>query len=256
MRSSVIALRVIVILMVLVLAGGELRGQDAAVVAEDRATTGTTAVEAGEAPAEIGNPALEFLSRLEKRNAETKALKAEFSQVRTDRMFLTEFRTKGRFWYRAPNLFRASYENDEGADSDIWMRDSQIIQYTPGARQVDIVKQKTGSDAAVNQLLLGFGIKVSEITRLFDVSPEENAVPAGMTGIRFESKDPERSFGYNTIHVFFDSESMEPRRIVAEDEQQDVTIELTSVRLNPDIEDAIFQPKWPEGTEVLISEER
>lgn len=192
--------------------------------------------------------ALLFLEKVERKNEQTTALTAEFRQLRIDRIFDEEVESQGRFWYKEPGKYRASYTSEN--DSEIWIVEGKLINYVPSLKQVEIIPQATGDDAPINQILLGFGVKVDKIKRHFEVSASETK-RRGMVGIDFVSKDPEKSMGYDRITVFFDEEKVEPRTIILEDETSQITVELTKVRLNPEIEDSIFEPSWPSNAEVL-----
>lgn len=192
--------------------------------------------------------ALAFLEKVEQKNEQTTALTAEFRQLRIDRIFDEKVESQGRFWYKEPGKYRASYTSEN--DSEIWIVEGKLINYVPSLRQVEIIPQATGDDAPINQILLGFGVKVDKIKRHFEVTSSATK-RRGMVGIDFVSKDPEKSMGYDRITVFFDEEKVEPRTIILEDETSQITVDLTRVRLNPEIDDSVFEPTWPSNAEVL-----
>ncbi len=228
-----------------------LRGQEATTPTLALADAPSTATIAAQQPGD--SPEVAFLRLIEAKNGETRSLQAEFTQTRVDRVFSDEVVSEGEFWYEAPGLFRASYKGDKDSgseDSDIWMKDNKLISYTPSLRQVEIVQQAAGDRAPVNQLLLGFGVKVERIQRLFEVQPAAKPRP-GTTGIRFVSRDVDFSLGYDSITVYFDTTRREPQIILLEQEDQEITVELKKVRMNPQIKPSVFETKWPKNVEIL-----
>lgn len=205
-------------------------------------------------PAETTNArerAVEFLQALEEKNAGTESLQANFVQVRTDTIFLDEVRSEGRFWWRSPDLFRASLRSEH--DSEIWIRDGKMYEYIPALRQVDVVPQAQGDDAAIHQWLLGFGVKVEEIEKRFAVRvlPDAETEEEGWIAIQFLPREGTRSFEYEDIVIHFDEERVEPRRIALDDGTSLITITLQQVRTNPTIRDQIFQLDWPSNVDVI-----
>lgn len=201
-----------------------------------------------EATEAAADPAIAFLQRLEKKHAETKTLSAEFNQLRVDHGFMNEVESFGRFWYEAPERFRASYESENS--SEIWMLEGKLITYVPKLKQVEVIQQPKGDDAPINQLLLGFGQNVERIQELFGIDWIADA-GEGEAQIKFTSKDLSRSMGYDVITITFSEESAEPKKIVLEDPQSTTTVELKKVKINPEISEKRFQTDWPDDTEVL-----
>lgn len=199
------------------------------------------------------NKALAFLKRVEEKNQDTKTLQAKFTQVRMNATFLEEVKSEGEFWYSAPNRFHAKYKSEN--DSELWMTADQYVEYIPSLRQVDVIPLQQGEDAPINQLLLGFGVKVDEIRKLFDVSMGE-PVGQGTVTVNFQSKDLDRTMSFQTIAITFDEETALPRRIVLEDVQSDLTtLEFQSIKFNPGIDERVFEiPKWPKRVTVNYHE--
>lgn len=215
------------------------------------AIVGSPLAVAAQETAPTSDPAVEFLRRVEEKNQETTALKAEFDQTRVETGFMDDepIRSKGRFWYQSPDKFHAVYESEN--DSEIWMIDNKLISYVPGIKQVDIIPQPTGDDAPMNQMLLGFGVKVEKIKNLFDISQSSYQVKEGEIAIRFKSKDLERTMGYAVITIYFDKEKVVPKRIVLADAAQTITVKLKDVEFNPEIDDGVFVPDWPGDVDVI-----
>ncbi len=203
----------------------------------------------GPAPPEVGNPAIDYLHKVEAKNSETKALQAEFRQIRRDILFDDTVRSDGAFWYEAPDRFRASYDSEHG--SDIWMMDGKIINYLPDLKQVEIFAQESGEEAPVNQLLLGFGIEVERILKIFEVAIDDNLTNKDEIAIVFDSKDLRRSMEFEQITIVFDKESVEPQQLILKNAESIITVYLDHVKLNPKIKEKVFETDWPGDVEVL-----
>ncbi len=193
--------------------------------------------------------AFEFLAKVEEKHKETTSLQAEFVQLREDTVFLEEVRSEGRFWWRSPDLFRASLRSEH--DSEIWIRDGKMYEYIPDLRQVDVVEQPEGEDAPLHQWLLGFGAKVEEIEKHFNVRMLPEAEEAGWVAIEFLPREDGRSFEFEEIVIHFHEEDVEPRQIVLDDGLSIITIELRRVRVNPSIRDSVFRLDWPDNVDVV-----
>lgn len=214
---------------------------------EDQATTQTVVLE--QAP-EVAQ-ALAFLERVEQKNKEMTGFTAKFTQERVNAGLMEDsVGTHGRFWYEAPDKFRANYEgaDDSVSSSRIWMMEGKLFRYVPDLEEVEILHFEEGEEAPINQFLLGFGVKVDEIVKLFDVavtSQKNNSIT-----ISFTSKDIDRSMGYNVIRVAFDEETIKPKKLVLEDSGQMITIRLKEVELNAEINESIFKTDWPEDVDI------
>ncbi len=193
--------------------------------------------------------ALEFLAKLEEKHEETTSLHAQFVQVREDTVFLEEVRSEGQFWWREPELFRATLRSEH--DSEIWIRDGNMYEYIPDLRQVDVVPQAQGEDASIHQWLLGFGVKVEQIERNFDVRVLPEAEEPDWLAIEFIPHEDGQRFEFEEVVIHFHEEEAEPRRIVLDDGVSIITIDLRRVRVNPTIRDSVFELDWPEDVDVV-----
>ncbi len=215
----------------------------------DNATSGTV-----QQPGADNSEVLAFLKRAEAKNGDTKSLEAEFVQVRQDNVFNEEVTSNGRFWYRAPGQFRASYEENKEAKtyaSEIWMAGNKLTTYTPKLKQVEILEQKTGEEAPINQMLLGFGLKVEKIQSVFAIRSAPKSDTPGLFGVEFESKNLDQSMQYSKIIIYFDEKKVEPAVIILEDDQSTTRINLRKVKFNPDIDDKKFNSDWPAEVQVF-----
>ncbi|MCC6546877.1 outer membrane lipoprotein carrier protein LolA [Candidatus Sumerlaeota bacterium] len=201
----------------------------------------------------VNSDVIGFLHKVEAKNKETKSLEADFTQVREDSIMGDTVRSDGQFWYKAPGKYRASFKpskDDKSYASEIWMEGNTLSTYTPKMKQVEIVEQPTGEEAPINQMLLGFGLQVDKIQKLFDVSPAEEK-KAGLYGIDFHSKNLDQSMQYDTITIYFDEKKIEPNTIILRDSSSVITISLQKVKFNPDIDDKRFKTDWPDSIKPI-----
>lgn len=214
-------------------------------------TSATLAV-AARAPGASDPAALGFLGQVEAKHAETKSLAASFSQLRVDENFLEEVRSQGKFSYVAPNRFRAEYSGDDEAveGSSVLIVGNRLYNYVPRLEQVDVVDLPEGESAAVHQMLLGFGVKVRTIEECFRVEPGEGGEP-GERVLNFVSKDRRRTLNFRTVKITFDEASLQPKRLVMEDETSRTEITLSNVEVNPQIDPKVFSTEFPPDTEIL-----
>jgi len=212
-----------------------------------------TPAEAGTKAPNNDPKALLFLQRVEEKNKGLKAVHATFTQARKDHLFDETVNFEGEFWYTAkPSRFRAKYTGENS--SDVWLTEEKYIEYIPGQKQVDMFSITKSQEPPVSQLLLGFGVKVDKITELFDVTSTE-AAKDGETAIEFASRDLDRTMNFHKVTVHFDEAKAEPRRIVLEDDQNEITLAFKDVDLNASIDEKVFVPTWPDDGSVEVNDD-
>jgi len=215
----------------------------------------TTIIEVEPAPVP-DTPEVAFLRRVEQKNKELQTLYGKFRQLRVNPMFLEEIKSRGEFWYAKPSKFRCDYATEtepEPTESRFYLLGDQGLYYTPDLNQLEKFRLTGGGDdAPINQMLVGFGVKTEKVLEVFNVRFADNQ-PAGgkQTVLEFISKDLERSMDFRKITVTFDTEKLEPRRLVMEEEQDVVEIDLEKIEVNPKIPDSRFEQDFPEGVEVI-----
>lgn len=194
-----------------------------------------------------------FLKRLEESNASTTSLRAKFTQLRVDESFLDEVRSLGEFVYQSPAQFRADYAGEKGriASSTVYILEDKMYNYVPEQNQVDVVELPKGDSMAVHQMLLGFGVKVERIAQFFDVSHSADEVPKDKTRIEFRSKNRQRTLNYSKITITFDNATLQPEVLVLEDSESQTTISLSSVEVNPPLDQKLFELKFPKDVDIV-----
>lgn len=194
-----------------------------------------------------------FLKRLEESNEATKSLRAKFTQLRIDESFLDEVKSEGQFVYQSPAQFRADYAGEKGriASSTVYILEDKMYNYVPEQNQVDVVELPKGDSMAVHQMLLGFGVKVERITQFFDVSRSADEVPKEKTRIEFKSRNRQRTLNYSKITITFDNATLQPEVLVLEDSESQTTISLSSVEVNPPLDEKLFELKFPKDVDIV-----
>ena len=165
-------------------------------------------------------------------------------------MFSEEIHSDGKFWYDKPNKFRCDYATPSPAE--FYLLDGKIYFYSAENKQVDTSSVATGENAPINEMLVGFGLETERILEVFDVEALEKESDAKTLVIRFTSKDNQRTRDFNTVTIWCDREAREPRRLEMQEVEDLVKIELKTIRTNPEIDPAIFQPDFPD--DVTIAE--
>jgi outer membrane lipoprotein-sorting protein len=197
----------------------------------------------------VPEDAVGFLRRLEEKNAGVERLHARFRQTRTSSVYLEEIESRGEFWYSRPNLFRCDYF--EPSELRYYLIKDTAWIYTPELNQVDKIAMESGDGAAINQLLVGFGLDVDVILDVFEVVLSETQ-PESTTQIAldFTSKDIDRSLGYSRIQVTFDRENMEPKVLEMDQEEDTIVVQLDSVERDVEIDPVKFQAEFPSNVEI------
>ena len=72
-----------------------------------------------------------------------------------------------------------------------------------------------------------------------------------MIAIEFLSRDVERTLGYNRIIVEFDGGLLEPRRLILEEVEDLVTLDLVSVEMDGEIPAGKFERDFPADVDVI-----
>ncbi|MDX2177636.1 MAG: outer membrane lipoprotein carrier protein LolA [Candidatus Sumerlaeia bacterium] len=205
------------------------------------------------APPDSRATAREFLTRLETRHGDTRTLRGSFEQLRVDPVFLEEVRSEGTFAYEAPGKFRADYrgKNDKVSPSALYIVGDRMWNYVPELKTVDTTTLPKGDSAAINQILLGFGVKVEQVDRFFEVDLAEEEGAPGATTLVFRSKDPSRTLNYDRITIAFDPRTLLPSVLMLDSDEARTTMTLTSVDVNPTLEAGLFDPKFPGDVEIV-----
>lgn len=194
--------------------------------------------------------AINFLTLMERENEGLNTLYAEFTQVRTNQMFLEEINSTGEFYYSKPNRFRCNYYKP--SDAEFYILDNMAYFYTVDLKQVEKIPLNNGDQAPIHQMLVGFGLSMKSILDVFDPEMQAGQDPAARyKTIIFNSKDEERTMGFRSIQVTFDTEKMEPRSLLIQEGDDEVKVTLDKIIKNKEIPDETYALDFPKDVEII-----
>ncbi|MDK2971864.1 MAG: Outer rane lipoprotein carrier protein LolA [Candidatus Sumerlaeota bacterium] len=197
------------------------------------------------------DPAIAFLRKVEEANRDVETLYGKFSQVRENVMFSEEIHSNGEFWHTRPNKFRCDYKDPSPAQ--FFLIENTGYFYSPENKQLDKFKVDASEDAPINELLVGFGLKVELILDVFNVSlAEDQGTDPGQIVIDFLSRDVDRTLNFQKITIAFDKEELQPRKLVMEETEDVVRIEIIEIRKNPPIPESTYETTFP--ADVTVNE--
>lgn len=195
------------------------------------------------------NRAIEILRQLEEKNRDLKTLHGRFVQIRFNPMFDDRTRSTGEFWYTQPSKFRADY--NEPSPAQFFMLGNMMYFYTPEIKQVDRVRIDAGDEGPINYMLVGFGIETERILEVFNVRVLDDQSTETEVVIEFISKDTDRTLDFQTIVVTFDREELIPRHMFLQETEDELTIELLEVTVNPEIPSSRYDLDFPDDVTVF-----
>jgi len=194
--------------------------------------------------------ALDFLAKMEAKNADLTTLHGTFVQVRKNEMFLEEIKSTGEFWYSKPDKFRCDY--NEPTKAIFYLLGDTAMFYTPEIKQVEQVRLEQGDSAPIHQMLVGFGLSLGKITEVFDVKlSDDQPEDSRILSIDFISKDETRTMGFQSIIVQFDQTRLEPMALTIYEGEDLVSIELKETEKNVKIDGEKFEPEFPDDVEII-----
>lgn len=186
-----------------------------------------------------------LLLKMESQFQNLKSVAGTFSQTRTDPTFKTKVTVPARFELLKPNYFRAEFQDAQGQKPSVQLISKQMFyHYVPKLNQVTTYKFQGESNVRdLNYLLLGFGAKTDEITKVYSVSS------LGANGVRLTPRSQkEASFQYITMEV--NPQTLSPTRFTMR--QTDgtdliVVMDPGSLQMNPSLSPSDFEPDFGKG---------
>jgi outer membrane lipoprotein-sorting protein len=197
----------------------------------------------------------ETLSRITARHADIKTLIIEFQQTKIWEAFGDEIKSEGRLYLQKPRSMRCEYFQPD--PSVILFGNNKFMQYTPKLKQVDSFTYESDEEAQARfrLLMLGFGLSGDEILKSYYVKEYPQKATKQETSpitLDFIPTNPYIRKVTRLVRVWFDPESLFPRKIRIEEISGDVIlIDIKGRNLNVDIEPERFKAQWPKGTTVL-----
>jgi outer membrane lipoprotein-sorting protein len=190
------------------------------------------------------NQGVELLKKMEAKFEGLKSVSGTFTQNRTDPTFKTQQTVPARFYLLKPSYFRAEFQDAQGQAPSVQLISKQMFyHYVPQLNQVNTYKFQGESNVRdLNWLLLGFGAKTAEITKVYAVKPLQRGT--GVTLTPHSTKDS--SFKYITMQV--DPQTLYPTHFTmrqTDNTDLSVAINAGSLQLNPSLSPRDFEPNFP-----------
>lgn len=202
------------------------------------------------APALAQNAGVDLLRSMEEKFQGLKSVSGTFVQTRLDPEFKTKVNMPARFWLLKPNNFRAEFQNAPGQAPEVQLITNQTFyNYIPQLDQLNTYKFRGQSNVNdLNYLLLGFGAKADEVTKVYSVKPLN-----GQTGVQLTPRNPqEANFKYITMVV--DQQSLYPKTFTmmqSDNTELSVSLDLSSLQINPPMSAGDFKPNFPKNAHVV-----
>ncbi len=196
---------------------------------------------------------IQFLKKLQEKNKTITTIEGKFNQIKNQKLFLEEIKSEAVFYFKKPGKFRCDYLPPNEMIN--YLIDNTAYMYVPENKQVDkyIFNSEGSQIKQLNQMLLGFGVSVEDIEKVFDTDMDNTlADNEKQTVIIFSSKEKDTSVNINRIHIWFDNETLKPIKVINyEDSGDETIIELKKIEYNVKISDDKFVPKFPKDVEII-----
>lgn len=229
----------------------------------------TGARPAGEAGAnltgDIAPATMDLLRELERRHADVQSISGTFTQNKVSEIFLEEIQSTGRFWFRKPDQFRADYQPPDEM-TNLIVRDAIYI-FVPELKQVEVYRfaSEAEREQQLHSMVLGFGFDPERLADQYLIASSE-ADAALRAEVEAEGKDPEQTAlirlaprpdlletsPFTSLKLWIGKSRWLPEKVWFEDYNGDqTTINIQSIDMNTPIDEALFQPSFPAGTEYI-----
>lgn len=189
------------------------------------------------------NSGVELLKKMEQKFQNVKSVQGSFTQSKKDPTFDRTVSIPASFQILKPNYFKAEYQEGPGKPPSVQLISGDTFyNYVPQLKQVNTYKFRNQSNVRdLNYLLLGFGAKADEVTKVYKVAA------SGANGVRLTPKNAsEASFNYIIMEV--DPASLYPTRFTMQQtDKTDLSVQInpSSLQINPALTAKDFQPNFP-----------
>jgi len=192
-----------------------------------------------------------WLTAMEERHRDHRRAKGEFTQTKTDPVFLEEIKATGKFYYERPNNFRCDYDKPDPS-TNLVVGD-RVTLYFPDFKQAE--RYRVGREGSgigeVNQMLLGFGIDAAKVAEHFLVA-NDRSTSADIVRLIFvpKAKREERPFARFILELTKRDLTPTMFRIIGE-ESDETVIKVTQITWNAELPPDIFDLKLPRDVEII-----
>jgi len=193
------------------------------------------------------DPARAALQKLADRLKDVKTLSAKVVQSRKTALLDAPLVSSGTLLYRREPA-RLVFRMTEPRVTEIHLDRTAYQVYRPDEKRLERIEFENG--ALMSRLLLVFEPKTDEIGKAFSV--RKGAPLKGETEILLEASDEKVRKHLNRLSLVLDDADATLKRIAYIDgEGDEVRFELSDLKLNPELGEAAFELKVPEGTRIL-----
>ncbi|MCD6385611.1 outer membrane lipoprotein carrier protein LolA [Candidatus Sumerlaeota bacterium] len=202
--------------------------------------------------AEAQREAIKILRQLEEKYKKIETITGEFKQLKRSTVFLEEIKSQGVFYFKKPGKFRCDYLPPN--ESINWIIDDTAWLYVPEIKQAEkYYFGKSGSKVQrLNQMLLGFGISVNDLLEVYEVKTVEKDPEKHTIAILFRLRKPSPDVNFESITIWFDTETLFVKKIYIDEVGDDETIiDIKEIKLNKRISDTLFRPFFPKDVEII-----
>jgi len=193
------------------------------------------------------DPAKAALKRLGERLKDAKTLSAKVVQSRKTALLDRPIVSSGTLAYRR-EPGRLVFRITEPRVTEIHIDRASYQVYRPDEKRLERIE--FSDDALLGRLLMIFEPKADEIGKAFMVRKGESA--KGRIEVLLEAVDESVKKRMTRLSLSLDEADATLRKIVTVDAEGDeVSFELSDLKINPELDAGTFELKVPEGTRVL-----
>jgi outer membrane lipoprotein-sorting protein len=194
--------------------------------------------------------AVDILRQMEGKYASISTVSGSFQQTLKSSSW-DDVHSKAQFYLQKPNKFRADYVAPH--ESTELITDDFFYRYTKELKQVDEYKfQNRATVQDLNYMLLGFGARVDDILRVYQVHLLTKGVADGYYGIQLTPND-KKSASFEYITILITKNELRPAQFSMEQGVNRITadLDLQTLKIGGSISSGIFQPNWPKGVNIV-----
>ena len=188
-----------------------------------------------------------LLGRLSERMKDARTLSARVVQSRKTELLDTPIVSAGTLYYRRDPghlVFRMT----EPRATEIHLDATRYQVYRPDEKRLEQIDFENGD--AAGRLLMVFQPKADDVGKAFSLTRGESR-PGELAIVLTPSEEKIRKRVSKIVLWMSDPEATLRRIQTVDAEGDEVTFDLSDLRINPEIEPATFELKVPEGTRVL-----
>jgi outer membrane lipoprotein-sorting protein len=195
--------------------------------------------------------AIDLLRQLEQKYGGIKAVSGAFQQVREDPAMEERIESYANFALLKPNKFRADYQPPRQSTNLI--TDDYFYRYIKDLKQVERYHfQGRLNPQDFNYMVLGFGVKVEDLLKVYAVKWLTTGVARGYHGLQLVPLESTSNFKYVTILVT--SDTLQPAQFSMEQldgVRTTANLNLGTLKLGAAVDGRQFSPDFPREAQIV-----